>query len=147
MEVPVIVKLPSWPIRHGPFYTASVTLALIAFAITSGNGHCQAPSHDCPPLAITASAPFLLAQDDSDSSDSDIPPADIDKYVAIYRATQRNRNLTVDQAAAQEGLSIQAFRALEAKIERDDSAREHVRDELQAAAAGSSSPAASAPAK
>jgi hypothetical protein len=82
-----------------------------------------------------------LAQDDSDSGDTDVSPADIAKYVAVSSAMQRNRSLTIDQAAAGQGLSIQAFRELEQRIEHDDAAREQVRDELQAAAAGASSPA------
>jgi hypothetical protein len=44
---------------------------------------------------------------------------------------QRDRNLTVETAAAKEGLSVAQFRALERKIERDDATREHVRTELQ----------------
>jgi hypothetical protein len=46
--------------------------------------------------------------------------------------------LTVEQAAAKEGLSLTAFRNLEQKVERDDAAREHVRDELQKSAAQAS---------
>jgi len=77
---------------------------------------------------------FIMAQDDDDSSDSDIAPSAVEKYVAIYRYMQQNRSLTVEQAAAKEGLSLAAFRDLEQKIEKDDGARQHVRDELQAAA-------------
>jgi hypothetical protein len=77
---------------------------------------------------------FIIAQDDDDSGDSDIAPSAVEKYVAIYRDMQQNRSLTVEQAAAKEGLSLAAFRDLEQKIEKDDGARQHVRDELQAAA-------------
>ena len=76
----------------------------------------------------------ILAQDDDDSDDSDIAPSAVEKYVAIYRDMQQNRSLSVEQAAAKEGLSLAAFRDLEQKIEKDDGARQHVRDELQAAA-------------
>ena len=76
----------------------------------------------------------ILAQDDDDSDDGDIAPSAVEKYVAIYRDMQQNRSLTVEQAAAKEGLSLAAFRDLEQKIEKDDGARQHVRDELQAAA-------------
>ena len=61
---------------------------------------------------------------------------------------QHDRSLTVESAAAKESLSINQFRQLEQKIERDDVAREHVRTELQAAAIPSPSAASSAaPAK
>ena len=78
-----------------------------------------------------------MAQDDDDSGDSDIAPSAVEKYVAIYRDMQQNRSLTAEQAAAKEGLSLAAFRDLEQKIEKDDGARQHVRDELQASAQNS----------
>jgi hypothetical protein len=80
---------------------------------------------------------FTVAQND-DSDESDLAPSDIEKYVAIYRDMQKDRSLTVEQAAAKEGLSLTAFRNLEQKVERDDAAREHVRDELQKSAAQAS---------
>lgn len=84
-----------------------------------------------------ASRGLTLAQDD-DSDESELPPAELEKYVAIYRDMQKDRSLTVEQAAAKEGLSLSAFRDLEGKVERDDAAREHVRDELQQSAAEAS---------
>ena len=51
----------------------------------------------------------------------------------------RDRSLSVEGAAAKEGLSINQFRRLEQKIERNEVAREHVRTELQAAASASPS--------
>jgi len=99
--------------------------------LETGNGNKAASAH-----ALVLSQ-RMLAQDDDDSGDSDIPPNELEKYVATYRAMQQNRSLTVEQAAAREGLSLAAFRALEQKVERDDNAREQVRDELQAAAQAS----------
>lgn len=74
-----------------------------------------------------------LVQDSDDDADSEVPPDQVEKYVSVYRDMQRNRSLTVDAAAAKEGLTVAEFRSLEQKIERDDMAREHVRSELQAA--------------
>ena len=74
-----------------------------------------------------------LAQDSDDNTDSGVPPDQVEKYVAVYKDMQRDRSLTVDTAAAKEGLSVAEFRELEQKIERDDAAREHVRNELQGA--------------
>jgi hypothetical protein len=89
-----------------------------------------------PVRAAQAAIPsaFRLVQDSDDDADSEVPPDQVEKYVAVYTAMQRNRNLTVDAAAAKEGLTVAEFRELEQKIERDDVAREHVRSELQAAA-------------
>ena len=80
------------------------------------------------------SAPSLV-QDSDEDTDSEVPSDQVEKYVAVYKDMQRNRSLTVETAAAKEGLSIAEFRELERKIGRDDAAREHVRTELQAAAA------------
>ena len=63
--------------------------------------------------------------------DTDVPPPEVDKYIKVYQAMQRNRNLTVEQAAAQQGLSVSAFRSLENRIQRNDALREHVRDSLK----------------
>jgi hypothetical protein len=76
----------------------------------------------------------LIAQDDNDSDEIEVSPGDIERYVAVYKAMQRDRTLTVDQAATQNGLTLQTFRDLESRVERDDAALERARDELQAAA-------------
>jgi hypothetical protein len=85
-----------------------------------------------------------IAQDD-DNNQTDIPPESIAKYVAVYRDMQRDRTLTVKQAAAKEGMPMAQFRNLEGQIERDESARQQVRDELQAAAKNASPAAAQSP--
>ena len=90
----------------------------------------------------------ILAQDAGADDESEVPPADLEKYIAVYKAMQRDRSLTVEAAAAQQGMTLQQFRALEARVERDDAAMQHVRDELQAAARrplGSGSPSRTAP--
>ena len=76
-----------------------------------------------------------LAQNDDDSEEIEVPPADVEQYVAVYKAMQRDRTLTVEQAATQQGLTLQAFRDLESRIQRDDAALQRARDELQASAA------------
>jgi hypothetical protein len=76
-----------------------------------------------------------LVQDSDESANSEVPPDQVEKYVAVYKDMQRNRSLTVETAAAKEGLTITEFRELERKVGRDDAAREHVRAELQAGAA------------
>src|ERR1700736_1327162 len=51
--------------------------------------------------------------DDDTSSGKGASPEQIEKYVAVYRAMQRNHNLTVERAAAGQGLTAAAFRAHE----------------------------------
>ena len=57
---------------------------------------------------------------------------------------QRDRSLTVESAAAKEGLTVSQFRQLEQKVEHDGAALERARSELQAAA-NQSPPTASGP--
>jgi len=74
----------------------------------------------------------VLAQDEGeDDGESQIPPEQIEKYVAVYKAMQQNHNLNVDQATAAQGLSVDAFREIESRIERDDLIRDRVRQALR----------------
>ena len=57
---------------------------------------------------------------------------EIEKYVAVYRAMQRNHSMTVEQAAAAQGLTVGAFRDLERRIESDDLSRDDARRALAA---------------
>jgi hypothetical protein len=86
-----------------------------------------------------------LAQDDDDSvPDEDAVPTDqVDKYIAVYAAMQKNHSLTVEQAASKQGLTVDEFRTLEDKIERNPTVHERVLDALKASATGAK-PSASA---
>jgi hypothetical protein len=75
----------------------------------------------------------MLSQND-DAEQNEVSTDQIEKYVSVYKAMQRNRNLNVDQAAAQHGLTLEQFRELENRVQRDDAALQQARDELQAAA-------------
>jgi hypothetical protein len=81
----------------------------------------------------------LLSQDD-DADENEVSTDEVEKYVSVYKAMQRNRSLTVDQAAAAQGLTLEQFRQLENRVQRDDAALQQARDELQAAAQGSPTP-------
>ena len=87
-----------------------------------------------PAAPNLSKAPWVVAQDDSDSDESEVPPADVEKYIAVYKAMQRDRSLTAETAAAQNGMTLEAFRQLEARVQRDEAALQRARDELQAAA-------------
>ena len=90
----------------------------------------------------TSRLPPIIGQND-DAADNEVSTDELEKYVSVYKAMQRNRSLTVDQAATAQGLTIQQFRQLENRVERDDAALQQARDELQAAAQGSPTPSKS----
>jgi len=75
-----------------------------------------------------------VAQDDTDDDDKDVPTGQVDKYINVYEAMQKDHNLTVEQAASRQGLTVAQFRELEGRIERDDTLRERVRKALRHAA-------------
>jgi hypothetical protein len=120
---------------------ARATVALMLVLGSCAMGFCmgEAPSAASIRCRHTPalSKQFKIAQE-ANSGNSDIPPGELEKYVAIYLDMQKNRSLTVEQAAAKEGLSLTAFRELEQRVERDDAARQHVRDELEHSASQAS---------
>jgi len=86
--------------------------------------------------------PSIVGQND-DAVGDEVSADEIEKYVSVYKAMQRNRTLTVNQAAAAQGLTVEQFRQLENRVQRDDAALQQARDELQAAARGSPIPSKS----
>jgi hypothetical protein len=90
----------------------------------------------------------LSQADDDTSSGKGASPDQIEKYVAVYRAMQRNHNLTIEQAAAAQGLTVAAFRELEQRIESDELARDDARRALaepEPSEAATTAPARKAP--
>ncbi|MFZ1887906.1 MAG: hypothetical protein WAU33_07735 [Candidatus Binataceae bacterium] len=107
--------------------------AMLAICLCGGLGSATlAPAHAASAADFTPQLHFRVVQDDSSSNDqSEVPPDQVEKYIAIYKATQANHSLTVEQAAAQQGLTVPQFRTLEGKIERDDALRARVRKALR----------------
>jgi hypothetical protein len=131
--------------------TAAIGIGVATVATVTA-AHCASALHSSipPHSAIVRSSvsrrsfypqsrPRLVQNSDNDV-DSEVPPDQVEKYIAVYKDMQRDRSLTVEKAAAKQGLSVAEFRALEQKIERDDPAREHVRTELQGAVEQSPNP-------
>ena len=77
-----------------------------------------------------------MAQDDSTADEEAIPTDQVEKYIAVYSAMQKNHSLSVDQAASREGLTVDQFRTLEDKIERNPVVHERVLDALKTSATG-----------
>lgn len=76
--------------------------------------------------------PLQLAQEDA-PDEAPVSSDQMNKYIAVYTAMQRDRNLTVDQAASKQGLTVEQFRDIENRIERNPVAHEHVLDALKKA--------------
>jgi hypothetical protein len=78
---------------------------------------------------------LMLAQDDDSVPDEDaVPTAQVDKYIAVYSAMQKIHSLTAEQAASKQGMTLDEFRTLEDKIERNPVVHERVLDALKASA-------------
>jgi hypothetical protein len=77
-------------------------------------------------------SPIVLAQ-----ANENIPPAQLNKYIAVYKAMQHNHSLTVEQAAATQGLTLRQFRDVEQRVESNDVARQTARRALAQSAAQS----------
>jgi hypothetical protein len=78
----------------------------------------------------------MLAQDDDAPDEEAIPTDQVDKYIAVYSAMQKNHGLSVEQAASKQGLTVDQFRGLEDKIERNPVVHERVLDALKASSSG-----------
>lgn len=117
-------------------FPASIGLLSGAIAIAATCSLSPAPALAGSRVAIANHLRFAQEKD-SEGDDTDVPPQDVDKYIKVYKAMQQNRNLTVEQAAAQQGLTVPQFRSLENRIQRNDALREHVRDALKPKATAS----------
>jgi hypothetical protein len=69
-----------------------------------------------------------------------VSSSDVEKYVAVYDAMHRNRKLTLQEAAANQNLSVPAFRDLERKVEQNPAALAQARSELMNRAEHSNPP-------
>ena len=78
-------------------------------------------------IAHPEPAIILTQDDDASSSSPGASPEEIGRYVAVYRAMQRNHRLTIGQAAAAQGFTVAAFRELEQRIERNSMSRDNAR--------------------
>ena len=80
--------------------------------------------------SATATAGGVAQADKKTGTDEQVSSDEIKKYVAVYIAMQRDHTLTVEKAAASQGLTVAAFRELEGRIEHDENARDQARRAL-----------------
>jgi len=111
------------------------SLACPARAASTGISHRIKPQHQAQAIQLAAqpAAPAAPVETDDDE-DTDVPTGQVDKYISVYEAMQKDHNLTIEQAASKQGLTVAQFRELEGRIERDDTLRERVRKALRHAA-------------
>ena len=123
--------------------TALIAIICGAFAMLPASRASAAPAGSRPVKSqLQQYAPQLAAEpetepepaDDSDQDDKDVPTSQVDKYISVYESMQKDHNITVEQATSKQGLTVEQFRALENKIEADDTLRERVRKALRHAA-------------
>src|SRR5260370_30193263 len=75
--------------------------------------------------AAQAAAGMVVVQADEDTqANEQVTSDEIKKNVAVYIAMQRDHNLTVQQAAAAQGLTVTPFRELQQRIDHNQAARE-----------------------
>ncbi len=117
-----------WPPKHlrNPLL---LTLVIVVIAAAAGWSIARIRRLTAPGTLHTVPV-WNLTQDDQESENSEVSPAQVEQYLAVYKAMQRNRTLTVEQAAAAQHLTVDQFRDIEARIERDGVLRERVRREL-----------------
>jgi len=83
-----------------------------------------------PATSAASPPPWLSAQQAAGQGSSPVRPEDVEKYIKVYQAMQRNRALTIVQATAQQHMSVAEFRQIEGQVERDGVLRERVRTQL-----------------
>ncbi len=107
-----------------------LVVAILVVAVIAG--YWVARFHDFAGTAqrLAAIRALNLTQNDDEGEVNEVSPAQVEQYLKVYEAMQRDRTLTVDQAAAQQHLTVEQFRDIEARIERDGVLRERVRREL-----------------
>ena len=127
--------------RRRKFIVAAIAAAFLAAAASGFASASSAPQSSLKP-SVTAA--MQLAQ--AEGEDETPPPSDqVDKYIAVYTAMQRDHSLTVDQAASKQGLTVAQFRSLEDRIQRNPVVHDRVLQALKAASKGGKKPASKTP--
>ena len=130
-------------------YLAIVSAALAAALVSVPAISRAASTLPSLPVAhhFAAKLPTMFAQDDSVSDEDAVPTDQVDKYIAVYSAMQKNHGLTIDQAAPKQGLTVDEFRTLEDKIARNPVVHQRVLDALKASSSGGKAASASGSSK
>ena len=138
----MLARIPRGPWRTGLIVLATLGVLLASrYAIVVIGGLKLGLS--ILPGATYLSGPDQQAQEEQPSDDAELPPDKVEKYINVYKAMQRDHGLAVEQAAGAQGLSLEAFREIESKVERNELVRERVRQALASKSSPSAEPTAS----
>lgn len=74
------------------------------------------------------------AQEPDESEADQVSPSELATYIDVYTAMQADHDLTLDTILAQKGVSLDQFRVIERRIQKNDRLVRKVRDALQAQA-------------
>lgn len=72
----------------------------------------------------------MQAQEMEDSAELGVSDEELDLYIDVYRAMQADRTLKIDDAVAERGVSLQAFRAIERRVQLQERLIKRVREAL-----------------
>jgi hypothetical protein len=110
---------------QGSIGAATVAAAAGCLALLATPGISLSARFPAGSSSYSGRSAIVLAQ-----ADENVTPAQLDKYIAVYKAMQHNHSLTVEQAAGAQGLTLRQFRDVEQRVERNEVAREAVRRAL-----------------
>ncbi len=113
----------------------AITFALVAAALTVLPAISNAANRSASSSTVGDPA-RAQERDDSVPDEDAVPTAQVEKYIAVYAAMQKNHGLSVEQAASRQGLTVDQFRTLEDKIERNPIVHQRVLDALKASTRG-----------
>jgi hypothetical protein len=74
------------------------------------------------------------AQDQGENDADQVSPAELQLYTDVYTAMQANHDLTLESILAQKGVSLEQFRNIERRVQKQDRLVRKVREALQAQA-------------
>jgi hypothetical protein len=112
-----------------PRHPLLLALAILIIAVAAGFSIAKIRILAAPETLETVPV-WDLTQGDQDTENNEVSPSQVEQYLKVYKAMQRDRTLTVEQAATAQHLTVDQFRDIEARIERDGVLRERVRREL-----------------
>ena len=103
---------------------------LVAASPVLSHAHPTGIARDAFRSFAQAQRSIFAQEEGSGDDDAAVPTDQVNKYIAVYLAMQKNHSLTVDQAAPQQGLTVDQFRDIEDKIGRNPVIHERVLDAL-----------------
>lgn len=120
---------------HAPGFRRLIFVPVaLAAAVTAGAGIALGAPLSSPLTIAGVSASGALrelSQAEAPDDEAPIPTDQVDKYIAVYSAMQRDHGLSVEQAASKQGLTVSRFREIEDKIERNPVVHERVLEALR----------------